>query len=115
MTIFDHPLWPSIQPYALLAEGRDNLDILQPPDEVRAEAVNVTVPCVACGNLMHPFRVRARSGRSRVSGAPEERRLYYAATCPTDVNPGCSRTVAAKSHKNLVRRMFGRPEKVQAA
>lgn len=102
MTIFDHPIWPIVEPFARLASGRNNLDILQPPDDVRKQALAAIANCVACGVEIHPFRVRVKSKRSRVAGDVVERRLFYAATCPSSVNPGCSRTKAAKDHKKRV-------------
>lgn len=107
MTIFDHPVWKYVASYAHLDEGRDNVDLLQLPDQLRALALDVICNCVSCGALIHPLRARVLSARSRVAGSGTERRLFYAATCPSEVNPGCSRTLAAKDAKALMRRKLG--------
>lgn len=107
MNVFEHKIWPLLRPYARLSEGRDNLDLLQLPDPLRANALAIEVPCVACGELCHVFRARVKSGRSRVAGQVEEHRLFYAATCPSSVNAGCARSKAAKAHKRFVRIYLG--------
>lgn len=107
MIIFDHPIWPQVSPYARLSEGRDNLDLLQLPDDLILVALNATVTCVACGNPIHPFRRRTKSQRARIANRPEERRLYYASTCAASVNAGCARSTAAKNHKVEVRDRLG--------
>lgn len=105
MIAFDHPLWPALAPYARVAPGRDNVDLLQLPDDLRAAALSTLVNCVACGAPIHCFRARAKSKRARIGGTETERRLFYAATCVAPA--GCSRSRAAKDHKNYVRRLFG--------
>ena len=76
-----------------------NVDFLQLPDDLRKLALQVEVNCVACGRPIHPLRARAKSERSRIGHSVTEHRLFYAPTCPTDVNPGCARTHEARSHK----------------
>lgn len=107
MTLFEHPLWSRLLPYAHLAAGRDNLDLLQLPEDLRAEAVCVALPCVACGSLVRVLRARLKSRRSRIAGQAEEHRLFYAATCPAAKNPGCARSRAAKDHRRRVRDALG--------
>lgn len=107
MTIFDHYLWSKLKPYARLTVGRDNLDLLQLPDGLRAEAMTISLPCVACGESIRVFRARMKSKRSRIAEQVEERRLFYAATCPSAVNAGCSRSRAAKGHKKILRERLG--------
>ena len=85
MIVFDHPFWLQLRPYARLSEGRDNLDLLQLPDDLRVQAVMIQIPCVACGEPCRVFRARLKSERSRIAGQVEERRLFYAATCPSSV------------------------------
>mgnify|MGYP001585531814 FL=1 len=115
MTIFDHPLWPSLLPFSRLSEGRDNLDLLQLPDDLRTEAVKIVLPCVACAAPIRVFRARVKSNRSRIANQVEERRMFYAATCPASVNPGCARSKAAKDHKRFVReRLSGQREAAPA-
>lgn len=92
-----------------MADGeRDNMDLLDLPDDLRTLALGVVVNCVSCGAVIHPFRMRTKSLRARVSGAPDERRLFYAGTCASVENPGCSRTNAATEHKQLLIRTLGR-------
>ncbi len=114
-TVFDHPLWSSLGKYARLSDGRDNLDLLQLPDELRAQAMALSLPCVACAAPCHVFRARLKSERSRVAGQVEEHRLFYAATCPSTVNAGCSRSKAAKSHKRRVRELLGKQREAPRA
>lgn len=103
MILFEHPIWPYLVPYVHMSEGRDNLDLLQLPDELRMLALQVQVNCVSCGRPINCLRARAKSTRSRVAGTETERRLFYAATCPAESDSGCSRTKAAQAHKDLVR------------
>lgn len=111
MILFQHPIWIYVVPYSHLVEGRDNLDFLQMPDSLRNLALDVVCNCVSCGAVIHPMRARAKSERSRVAGTAIERRLFYAPTCPTDINSGCSRSVAARDHKRKLRAIFGLPPK----
>lgn len=99
MTLFDHPIFKYVIPYASLDEGRMNLDFLQLPEDLRDLALKVEVNCVACGKPICCLRARMKSERSRVGNSATEKRLFYAPTCPTDQNPGCSRTHDAKAHK----------------
>jgi len=108
VTLFDHPIWGLVEPYAHLSLGRANVDFLQLPDQLRSLALDVVVNCVSCGALIHPMRERAPSSRSRVSRTAVERRLFYAASCTAERSPGCSRTVAAMRHKDEVRARLGR-------
>lgn len=106
MTLFEHPIWPHVAPYARLDGGRANLDLHQLPDQLRDLALAVETNCVACGKVIHPLRARVLSSRSRVAGSLVEHRLFYAPTCPTDADPGCSRTVAARNHKRRLRELM---------
>lgn len=106
-TIFNHPLWVELKPYARMSNGRDNLDLLQLPDELRAQALLIALPCVSCGTLIRVFRARMKSKRSRISGSTEEHRLFYAATCPSYTNSGCSRSKRAKDAKRELRLLLG--------
>ena len=108
MTLFEHPIWVHIAPYAHVTEGRDNIDFLNLPDQLRALALEVVCNCVACGAVIHPLRARVKSDRSRIANTGIERRLFYAPTCPTEKDKGCSRTKAAKVAKVYVRQMVGR-------
>lgn len=107
MTIFDHGLWPRLKIYARLSNGRDNLDLLQLPNDLRILASQILLPCVACGEPIRVFRARMKSKRSRIAKQVEERRMFYASTCPGNVNSGCARSTAAMAHKQVVRDHFG--------
>lgn len=107
VTIFEHPIWRWVAPHAHLGTvDRDNLDFLELSDQLRELAIGVITNCISCGEPCHPMRARATSNRSRIAGTPVERRLFYAPTCPTEVNPGCSRTKSAKRHKRTVRQQL---------
>ena len=103
MILFDHPIWLHLKPYARLDAGRDNLDLHQLPEKLRELALGVFTNCIACGESIHPLRAREKSQRSRVGGTQVEKRLFYAPTCPTEKNPGCSRTRVARAHKETIR------------
>jgi hypothetical protein len=107
MLLFQHPIWSHIRPHAHLSAGRDNLDFLQLTDELRDLALSVVANCVACGKVIHPLRARAKSERSRIANSDVERRLFYAPTCPTELNAGCSRTRLAQQHKNVMLKALG--------
>lgn len=107
MIVFHHPNWFFLRPYVRLSSLRGNVDLLDLPDDLRALALATIVDCVACAAPIRCFRARTKSKRSRVSGSSEERRLFYASTCASTVNTGCSRSRAAKDHKRLVRTMLG--------
>ena len=107
MSITDHVQWPTLRPnFRLELYGRDG-----GPDHPRARIevtpitlsmqalLDVRMPCVACGLLIHPIRNRAGRGNSRgVSG-----HLYFAATCALDQNIKCSRSEAARREYLAVR------------
>ena len=111
MTVFEHPIWKYVAPYFHVPAGggaRDNVDLLDLPDDLRALALGVVVNCCACGAVIHPFRVRAKSGRARIAGSAEERRLFYASTCASADRPGCCRTNSASEHKLRLLREIGK-------
>ena len=115
MTIFDHPIFTHIAPYFHVPPGRDNADLLGLPDQLIALALKVQTNCPACGQPVFPLRRRAQSARSRIAGTPVERRLFYAATCPSEKNPGCARTAAAKDHKSTFIRRLTRVSRASTA
>ena len=112
-TVFDHPFWAEIRSYARLSIKRDNLDLLALPDNLRSQALAFTAPCVSCSDVIHIFRARKKSGRSRIAGQVEEHRLFYAATCPASKNPGCSRSHQAKGHKRRLKDLLGAQREVK--
>jgi hypothetical protein len=109
LTLLEHPIFGYLAPYASVDAQRENVDFLQLPDQLRELALGVVCNCAACGAVINPLRARVQSERSRVGNSLTERRLFYAGTCPSEVNPGCSRTHAAKQHKDLVVRRLGSP------
>lgn len=106
MLLFEHPIFKHIVKYASVSEDRANVDFLQLPDLLRSLALEVQTNCPACGASVSPLRARAKSEQSRIAGTETERRLFYAPTCPTEKNPGCSRTKAAKDHKLEIKRVL---------
>jgi hypothetical protein len=107
--LFTTDLWARMKPFAHFSSCLTRfarLDFLQLPEELRAEALAATSRCVSCGAVIHPFRGRQKSDRSRIAGTDIEWRLFYAAACPPDVNAGCTRTKAVKIHMERVRAMF---------
>ena len=114
MQLFEHPIFRHIAGYAHVSEGRDNVDFLQLPDLLRALALEVQTNCPACGQVTNPLRARLKSEQSRIAGTETERRLFYAPTCPTEKNSGCSRTRAAKDAKEAIKHMLGTHRKQEA-
>lgn len=110
MIIFDHPIWVHVRRYFYVPDNgaRDNVDLLDLPDDLRALALGTVVNCCACEAVISPFRVRAKSLRARVAGTPDERRLFYAGTCASGDNAGCSRTTKASDHKATLLRSLGK-------
>lgn len=113
MILFEHPIWQYVLPYAHLSAGRDNLDLLGLPDQLRELALGVQTNCVACGAVIAPLRARVKSERSRIGNTETERRLFYAPTCPTENNPGCSRTRVAQRHKDAMRAELAKSEEAE--
>ncbi len=106
MSIVFHPLWPKLHRYFRVEvydkdgghrQPRIRIELTKMPEKLREKALALQMPCVACGQPMHPIRARG-------DGA-----LYYAAACPLDVNIGCSRGKAAKLEYNRIRAVF-RPD-----
>lgn len=118
MTIFDHPIFWHVLPYFHVGEGReaggrDNVDLLELPDQLRALAVDVIVNCIACGAVISPFRARVKSEKCRVAGSAVERRLFYSGVCASDRS--CSRTRACQQHKDeLLGLVLGRRRHAEA-
>jgi len=87
-----HPSWVLIKRHLEIQAlpprcGRTRLEIDRsriPPDE-QQQLLDIEMPCVACGQMIHP--VKKRVGW---------RTLYVHVTCDADVNKGCSRSKAAR-------------------
>jgi hypothetical protein len=106
MSIVDHPAWQRFGGYFRVEvydrdgghyHPRVRLEVDVPPALHRA-AMEVRVPCVACGAAIAPFRTRQSTRVSKV---------YYAPTCPLSVNVGCSRGSAARDEYTRVRKALG--------
>lgn len=111
------PQWPEWRRYFRLevyardgghAHPRVRIEVNPPADRQR-EMLQALMPCVSCGRNIHPIRFRGDSLRGG-SG-----HLYFAATCPLDVNIRCSRTAAARREYMTVKADIetGRPEAPQ--
>lgn len=112
MSIQDRPIWRRLRPYFHIEvydrdgsarRPRIRIEVNTPPPELLAEALQMTIPCVACGKSIHPIRMRVgHAGR----GHPGN--LYYAPCCPLNVNVGCSRGAAAREEYERFRPMIPR-------
>jgi hypothetical protein len=114
MGLVQSSFWERIGPFVVVERvagdkvgGRSRVRIelssRTPPDLVR-EALAFTMPCVACGKDIFPFRKRnADSKRSQHT----KDNIYFAAACPLRVNVGCSRSAEARTEYESVRRIKG--------
>jgi hypothetical protein len=105
-----YPIWQKVQPYIKIEvydkDGghkhprvRIELDSAT-PDELKKELLEFTMPCVACGHMIHPFRVR-NAGSKRSSHTSDH--IFYAPTCPLNVNIGCSRGGEARDEYKRIK------------
>lgn len=97
MSILAHPSWWIVREFLRVEPyiGRESglrLEIKAPVDFV-PDLLNITTPCVRCGEDMHPIRMRVATSAkgTRVEERGASGCLYFAAACPVDVNPGCCR------------------------
>lgn len=99
MTLLDHPIWSDLAPYIRIEiYGRDGgphhprhrIEVDTLPPALRARALRVRVPCVACGQPIHPIRAR--------KSAKGNGHLYYAPCCPLSVRIACSRGDQARDN-----------------
>lgn len=94
-----HPLFAVLSPYMYLdptgARGNVRIQLRRRkmPYGVRSQAAQLTMPCVACGEQMHPLR----NGK------------YFAAACPLTKNISCSRTANASIEYWTVRKALACP------
>lgn len=71
----------------------------------------MTMPCVACGSSIHPFRQRKVSTKPGRKAAASGK-WYYAVSCPQNVNNSCSRGKAASDeYKRVVQFVKELPKK----
>jgi len=94
ITIRHHPLWPELRLYFRLEiydrdgghkHPRYRIEVRDLPPELAGIAIGIYADCVACGRMIHPIRERKGAG------------MYYAPTCPLDVDVGCARGKAARA------------------
>ena len=71
------------------------------PLDIRTLALGLTMPCVACGRAIHPFRERGAAPAGR--GSDQAQTVYLAVACPLAVNVGCSRGGAARDEYIRIR------------
>lgn len=96
MSILNHQLWPEIAKHVKIEKYAPDGGYKNPrfrlefkkdaTDEQKKKWLAITVPCVACGEPIHP--IRKRKPASRGSGVGH---LYIAPCCPLSVNIACSR------------------------
>jgi len=102
MSVIDLAIWPEVRPYVhiekyirdggSIGKCRHRIELRAMPPPLRLRVLAVTMPCVACGRTIHPFRDRhAPAKRGRANG-----HVYYAACCPLDISIRCSRGTEAR-------------------
>jgi hypothetical protein len=104
MSLLEHVEFDLWRPYIVERYSRDGghenprLRIeLRAPEDVLQAALAFQMRCVACGRLMHPFRLR-KGSRVEDYGSG----VYFAAACPLNVSVGCSRSrAAAEEYKRV--------------
>jgi len=69
---------------------RNRIELRAPPD-VQERALAFVTGCSACGNPIHPFRLR----RGQNLRGPTTGGVYFASACTLDASIRCSRTNAA--------------------
>lgn len=118
MSILTHPIFKDLEIYfdiqiydkdGSTTDPRIRIELMELPTDLHKKAVETIMPCVACGREMHPIRERAgKSGRGHSA-----QNLYYAATCPLEVNMGCARGKKARDEYRRVKGHF-HPELLDA-
>lgn len=109
MSILAHPDWPFIASFIRIetyardgghAHPRHRIEVETPSSGIDLRRLfAVTMPCVACGRVIHPIRTRAGWAR-----------LYFAATCALDHTYACARGTAARDEYTAVAlAVLGRP------
>ena len=114
-SVTQHPLWPLLRPFVVIElYGRDTSRLrtrfrieIKPPAEghVLRALLAISMPCVICGQLVHPVRMRA--GRRS--------RFYYSPTCPLEVNRVCRAQRIVTEEYARVRRAVEAWQRGQAA
>ena len=103
-SIIDHPSWPVIRRYFRInfyereptpANPRWRIEVDEPADSrEREQLLRLVAECPACGASYFPIRARQGPVGS----------LYFAAACPREARPGCSKGRAATDEYIKVRR-----------
>lgn len=102
-----HPLWKQLRKYIKIEKYAPDGGHARPririewysdmPPELQHKAVVAHMPCVACGAAIHFIRRRGKAKRGSAG------HLYYACSCPLNVNIACSRGAAARDEYDAVR------------
>jgi len=95
MTIFEHPLWPTLLPYLYIAQGQIGLNGARHRIEVRktcpVSVFDIVVSCAQCGADIHPVR-------------ETERKVWtFNVSCPLNVRYRCARKPNAHHMADAVR------------
>ncbi len=86
MSIRNEPIWKELKRYLVIEiYSRDGIErprfriVFRPmPQELLQRAFALTIPCLACGDPIHPIR--------------ETFKVYFAGSCPLDTKIACSRS-----------------------
>ena len=100
MHLLFHPEWPLIMIFAKARKNR-GIDFPKMPQDIKALAVIIVMPCVSCESLIHPIRER-KPRRTNDRRQAHIGAVFYSGTCCSKVNPGCSRTSAASADIDLM-------------
>lgn len=101
-SILHHEVWPLVSKYLRVDESprdpaghssRVRIELGAMPHDIRRKALAATMLCVSCGYSIQPFRTR--------KNAPDS--IYYACTCPTEINLSCQRSRKAHEEYDRVR------------
>lgn len=113
MSITNHVIWDKVKPFVdvqvYAPDGghknpRVRIELRRVPVDLAGEFLAATMPCVCCGNTIHPIRHRAAPTKRGAAG-----NLYYAPSCPLSVSVGCSRGSEARDEYSLIKSIF-RPD-----
>jgi hypothetical protein len=95
MTIFEHPLWPTLLPYLHIAQGHVGVNGPRHRIEVSkacpASVFDIVVGCAHCGADIHSVRETKRGVWT------------FNVSCPLDVNMKCARMQASHIAAEAVR------------
>jgi hypothetical protein len=106
-----HKLWNQLHNYIKIetyspdgghARPRIRIEWNPMPPALRRSALAASMSCVACGSAIQFVRARKQPPGRGTPGA-----LYYAPTCPLNVNMGCSRGAAVRDEYLAVRAECG--------